>query len=44
MLQYISISPFEKVPLAEIFKNEIQQDVKELNSYSIENLIIKTQR
>jgi len=38
MLQYISISPFEKIPLAEIFKNEIQQDVKELNSIQLKIL------
>jgi IS4 transposase len=31
ILQYVSLSPFEKIPLAEVFKNQNQQDVKELN-------------
>lgn len=38
LLQYISISPFEKTPLPEIFNNEIQQDVKELNTIQLKIL------
>ena len=35
ILQYISISPFEKVNLAQIFTDEIQQDVKELKNIQL---------
>lgn len=38
ILQYVSLSPFEKVSLAEIFKDEIQQDVKELNTIQLKIL------
>lgn len=38
ILQYVSISPFEKTSLAEIFKDEIQQDVKELNTIQLKIL------
>lgn len=35
ILQYVSVSPFEKSPLPEIFMNQIQQDVKELNTIQL---------
>lgn len=38
ILQYVSISPFEKTNLSEIFKNQIQQDVKELNTIQLKIL------
>ena len=38
ILQYISISPFEKVNLAQIFTDEIQQDVKELKTIQLKML------
>ena len=38
ILQYVSISPFEKTSLTEIFKDPIQQDVKELNIIQLKML------
>ena len=38
LLQYVSISPFEKIPLTEIFNKEIQQDVKELQAIQLKIL------
>jgi len=38
ILQYVSISPFEKISLTEIFKDPIQQDVKELKTIQLKML------
>lgn len=38
ILQYVSLSPFEKVSLTETFKPQIQPDVKELNSIQLKIL------
>ena len=38
ILQFVSLSPFEKIPLSDVFKNQNQQDVKELNAIQLKIL------
>jgi hypothetical protein len=38
ILQYISLSPFEKIPLSNVFINENHQDVKEQNTIQLKFL------
>lgn len=38
ILQYVSLSPFEKISLTDVFKNENQQDVKELKTIQLKIL------
>jgi IS4 transposase len=38
ILQYISLSPFEKMPLSDVFINENHQDVKEQNTIQLKFL------